>query len=74
MRSNRQKPFLSANVCWGAVQLNMSVVLGEEAIIRVEKVQGSLVVAHEGLLPLLWAVVQRVGVNLLDVPLDGADF
>lgn len=34
---------------------------------------GSLVVAQQGLLFLLWAVVQRVGMNLLDVPLDGAD-
>lgn len=73
VRSNGRKPFLSAELCWGGSQLGVSVVLGVEAIIRVDEVQGGLVVAQQGLLLLLWAVVQRVGVNLLDVPLDGAD-
>lgn len=50
------------------------MVLGGEAVIRVDEVQGGLVVAQQGLLLLLRAVVQRVGVYLLDVPLDGADF
>lgn len=36
--------------------------------------QGSLVVAEQGLLSLVGAVHQRMRVNLLDVSLDGADF
>lgn len=73
VRSNGRKPFLSAKVCWGGSQLSVSVVLGVEAVFRVDEVQGGLVVAQQGLLLLLWAVDQRVRVDLLDVPLDGAD-
>lgn len=51
----------------------MSVVLGGEAVVGVDEVQSGLVVAQQCLLLLLRAVVQRVGVHLLDVPLDGAD-
>lgn len=51
------KPFLSAKVCWGGRQLGVSVVLGE-AVVGVDKVQGGLVVAQQGLLLLLAAVVQ----------------
>lgn len=51
----------------------MSVILGGEAVIRVDEVQGGLVVGQQSLLLLLWAVVQRVWMYLLDVPLDGAD-
>lgn len=37
------------------------------------QLQGCLVVAQQDLLLLLSAVLQRVGVHLMDVPLDGAD-
>ena len=73
LRSYRPKPCLSAKVCWSGSQLRVPVVLGGEAVVGVGEVQGDLVVAQHSLLLLLRAVVQRVGVHLLDVPLDGAD-
>ena len=51
----------------------MSVVLGGEAVIGVNEVQGGLVVAQQGLLLFLRAVEQRVRMDLLDVPLDGTN-
>lgn len=51
----------------------VTVVLGVEAVVRVAEVHGFLLVALQALLLDLWAVVHRVGVHLLDVPLDGAD-
>lgn len=53
VRSNGRKPFLSAEVCWSGSQLSVSVVVGGEAVIRVDEMQGSLVVAQQGLLLLL---------------------
>lgn len=53
VRSNRRSAFLSAKVCWSGSQLSVSVVLRGEAVIRVDEMQGSLVVAQQGLLLLL---------------------
>lgn len=52
----------------------VSVVQGGETVVRVDEVQGCLVVAEQGLLSLVRAVLQRMRVDLLDVSLDGADF
>lgn len=68
-----ESPFLSAKVCRDRSQLDLPVVLGQEAVVRVGQLQGCLVVAQHHLLLFLSAVLQRVGVHLMDVPLDGAD-
>lgn len=52
------EPFLSAKVCRSGSQLGVSVVLGGEAVVGVDEVQGGLVVAQHRLLFLLRAVVQ----------------
>lgn len=71
-RGLREKP-LSAEACRCGSQLGVPVVPGREAVLRVDEVQGSLVVALQRLLLFLCAVVQRVRVDLLNVPFNSAD-
>lgn len=52
--------------------LDLPVIPGQEAVVRVGDLQARVGVAEQHLLLLLSAVLQGVGVHLKDVPLDGA--